>query len=552
MYFEHHRGTYTTQAAHKRNMREGEERVLNAEKYSSLSWLYGGVYPSDGLTESWKKVLFNEFHDLAAGSGIGVIYRDAQRDFDQVRWSTDEASGRALRSLEGRIDTRGAGVPVVVWNPLGWDRGGIVPVEVQMPEAVSGGVSVLDGAGHAIPSQVVGEDVSTHTYSLLVDVAKVPSMGYTVLHVVGGRREFASDVRVSGLTIENAHLRVTVDRQSGCIVSLYDKQAGYESLAAGSCGNQLQAFVDKPQNDDAWNIDPGTLDHYTALTAADRVEVVESGPLRAVIRVSRSWQSSKFVQQIVLYAGSDQVEVENDIDWHETHVLLKAAFTLSASSRMATYEIPYGTIDRPTTRNNSWEQAKFEVPALRWADLGDGRHGFSLINESKYGYDCQGNVLRLSLLRSPVWPDPEADRGHHHFSYALYPHGGDWKSALTMRHGWEYNYRLQARAGMAHAGQLPAEHSFLRVEPANLVATALKKAEDGDGLILRFYEWAGTRTEARIEVPPGATAAYATNLMEKTDTDAQQKGLVQRRENTVTYKVDPFSINTIRIDYPKN
>jgi alpha-mannosidase len=357
---------------------------------------------------------------------------------------------------------------------------------------------------------------------------------------------------VSGLTIENAHLLVTVDPRSGCMMSLYDKQAGYESLAAGSCGNQLQAFVDKPQNDDAWNIDPGTLDHYTALTAADSVEVMERGPLRAVIRVSRSWQSSKFVQQIVLYAGSDQVEVENDIDWHETHVLLKAAFTLSASSRMATYEIPYGTIDRPTTRNNSWEQAKFEVPALRWADLGDGGHGFSLINESKYGYDCQGNVLRLSLLRSPVWPDPEADRGHHHFSYALYPHGGDWKSALTMRHGWEYNYRLQARAGMAHAGQLPAEHSFLRVEPANLVATALKKAEDGDGLILRFYEWAGTRTEARIEVPPGATAAYATNLMETTDTDAGQKGLVQRRENTVTYKVDPFSINTIRIDYPKH
>jgi len=165
--------------------------------------------------------------------------------------------------------------------------------------------------------------------------------------------------------------------------------------------------------------------------------------LRAVIRVSRAWQNSKFVQDITLYAGADQVDVVNDIDWQETHVLLKAAFPLAATSGQATYEIPFGSIERSTTRNNSWEKAQFEVPAQRWADLGDGQHGFSLINESKFGYDDQGNVLRLTLLRSPIWPDPEADRGHHHFRYALYPHAGDWKQALTLRHGYEYNYHCK-------------------------------------------------------------------------------------------------------------
>ena len=174
------------------------------------------------------------------------------------------------------------------------------------------------------------------------------------------------------------------------------------------------------------------------------MQLIEKGPLRGVIRVSRTWHNSKFVQDITLYANSDQVDVVNDIDWHETHILLKTAFPLAASSNMATYEIPYGTIERPTTRNNSWEQAKFEVSALRWADLGNGTNGFSLINESKYGYDCKGNLLRLTLLRSPVEPDPNADRGHHHFTYSLYPHGGDWKTALTVRHGYEYNYRLRA------------------------------------------------------------------------------------------------------------
>ena len=247
-----------------------------------------------------------------------------------------------------------------------------------------------------------------------------------------------------------------MDGQTGCMTSLYDKKTKFETLAPGACGNQLQTFQDLPKEYDAWNIDPGTLDHFTPITNADSVELIEKGPLRAVIRVTRTWQNSKFVQDITLDAGADQVDVANDIDWHETHVLLKAAFPLAATSDKATYEIPYGSIQRPTTRNNSWEKAQFEVPALRWADLGDGQHGFSLLNESKYGYDGKDNVLRISLLRSPTWPDPEADRGRHHFSYALYPHGGDWKQALTVRHGYEYNYKLQAMQVEAHTGSLPA------------------------------------------------------------------------------------------------
>jgi alpha-mannosidase len=545
LYFEHHRGTYTTQAQQKRNMRESEEWLLNAEKYSSLGWLYSRPYPGVELTEAWKKALFNDFHDVAAGSSLGIIYKDAQRDYDQVRWATEEASSQALEAIDARIDTRGTGVPILVWNPLGWSRSGVASVEVQMPQASESGISVIDAQGKPVVLQVLAKDNATGTYTLLVESLSVPSMGYTVLHAVAGERAFASDLRASGMTLENTFLKVTVDPRSGCITSLYDKKAQFETLAAAGCGNQLQAFQDIPRTDDAWNIDPGTLDHFTPLTLADSVQLIETGPLRAVIRVSRQWQSSKFVQDITLYANSDHVEVANDIDWHETHVLLKAAFPLAASSNKATYEIPYGTIERPTTRNNSWEQAKFEVPALRWADLGDDKHGFSLINESKYGYDCRGNVLRLSLLRSAIWPDPNADKGRHQFSYALYPHGGDWKAALTVRHGYEYNYKLQAMQVESHGGRLPASHSFVQVEPENLVLTALKKAEDGDGLILRFYEWAGKKTDAQIEVPAGATSATSTNLMEKPEGPALQI----TESNRISVPVTPYSINTIRIDY---
>jgi alpha-mannosidase len=546
MYFEYHRGVMTTQANHKRNMRESEEWALNAEKYASFAWLDGDSYPNGELTNAWKKITFNDFHDLAAGSGIGIIYKEAQDDFDQVRRATNEISAKALHTLAAGVNTRGAGeVPVLVFNPLAWQRSGVVPVDVQLPAASANGVSVVDARGHILPSAVLSSDSKTNSYKLLVDVKDVPSMGYEMLHVTAGTKPFASDLKASGTTLENAALRVAVDPATGCITSLFDKKANFESLAKGACGNQLQSFKDTPTKYDAWNIDPGTLDHMTPIEKVDSVTLVEKGPMRAVIRVSRTWQSSKFVQDITLYAGADQVEVVNDIDWHETHVLLKAAFPLAASGPMATYEIPYGNIERPTTRNNTWEQARFEVPAMRWADLGDSQHGFSLINESKYGYDAKDNVLRLSLLRSPTWPDPDADRGHHHFSYALYPHAGTWKQALTERAGYDFNYKLRAMQVESHTGSLPAEHSYVSVAPENVVLTAVKKAEDDNGLIFRVFEWAGRQSDVTFTVPAGATAATETNLMEKTVGSP-----LSLSGDKVTIPIHPYEILSLRVDYP--
>ena len=546
LYFEHHRGTYTTQANHKRNLRESEEWMLHAETYSSLAWLAGQPYPTSKLNDAWKKVLFNQFHDLAAGSGIGVIYKDAQQDYDQVRWATDGASAAALQNIQARIDTGASGsTPLLVFNTLGWERSGLVEVNVQMPEKAKDGVAVLDDRNRVIPSRVLSSNTQTNTYRLLLRVPDIPSVGYIVLHVMPAARPFTSDLKVTGFTLENAKLRLSVDPHTGCLTSLYDKQSNFETLAPGACGNQLQAFKDTPSGDDAWNIDPGTLDHVIPLLLADSVKVLETSPLRAVIRVSRTWQSSTFVQDITLYAGSDQVDILNNFDWHETHVLLKAAFPLAASSNHATYEIPFGTINRPTSRDNSWEQAKFEVPALRWADLGDPQHGVSLLNQSKYGYDCQANVLRITLLRSPVSPDPLADRGHHTFSYALYPHQGDWQTALTVRHGYEYNDHLWAMQVPPHTGSLPREHSFIRLNRNNVILTAVKKAEDGDGLVLRLYEWAGRNGNVEIQLPPGATSATLINLMEK----PEGPPLPLLSGDRVTVPVHAYEIVSLRVDY---
>jgi alpha-mannosidase len=548
LYLEHHRGTYTTQAKQKANMRHSEEWLEDAEKYASIAWLGGLNYPGSQLTEAWKKAVFNDFHDSAAGSGIAQIYRDAQQDYDTVHWTANDATRNALKDLDSHIDTSAhAGVPIVVWNQLNWDRTDTITASVQMPRPEPNGIAVVDAGGKPVLMQVLGKDDATNTYQLLLQAQDVPSVGYTVLYVVAGQRKVASDLELHGTTMENSLLRVVLDAKTGCITSLYQKTTGVESIASGQCGNLLQTFVDNSPVEDAWNIDKDFEKYTTNLTMLDSMKVVEQGPLRDVIRITRSWSKSKFVQDIVLEAGSPRVDVVNNIDWHESHVMLKAAFPLAHTSEEATYEIPYGSIDRPTTRNNKVEDSKFEVPALRWADLGDGKNGFSLLNDSKYGYDAKGNVLRLTLLRSTFYPDPDADRGHQEFTYSLYPHAGTWKAADTVLRGHELNYKLYAEQVMQHAGELPPTHSFVRIQPENLVLSAMKKSEDGDSLILRFYEWAGQPTQALITLPAGATSAAETNLMEQ-DVDGANATL-PISNNKVQLKVGPYSINTVRIGY---
>jgi len=194
-------------------MRESEEEMLNAEKYSSLAWLSGAAYPATQLTEAWKKVLFNQFHDLAAGSGIGVIYRDAQEDYDMVRWASAEATSNALKTLAHEVSTtsaNGGGVPVLVFNPLAWERTDLVTADVQMPGAEKNGISVLDEHGKPLLFQALSADAETRTYHLLIQAKDVPSLGYEVLHVMPGPNDARTDLHASGLTLENALLRVTL------------------------------------------------------------------------------------------------------------------------------------------------------------------------------------------------------------------------------------------------------------------------------------------------------------------------------------------------------
>jgi alpha-mannosidase len=553
LYFEYHRGIMTTQAKHKAGMRRSEAETLDAEELASLAWLDGDKYPNDVLTDNWKKITFNQFHDLAAGSGIAVIYRDAADDYAQVFNNDHNIDEASLKTIASNVDTSSKlGTPVMVFNTMAWPRSEVVQFDIQLADA-STGIIVLDSEGQRIPAQTEPTAGQPGQFKIMALVPNIPALGYTVLHVAPagktapGNPELKAEGSAASFMLSNAHLKVTVDRKTGCITSL--KEGSAEYFAPQSCGNQLQTYKDTPKQYDAWNVDPGTFDvPSTPIDEVDSVTILTDSPLRKTIQIKRTWQSSHFTQDISLDAGADFVRVSNDIDWHETHVLLKAAFPLAASGPKATYEIPYGAIERPTTHNNSWEKAQFEVPAQRWADLGYEKQGVSILNDSKYGYDALGNVLRLTLLRSPTWPDPDADRGPQHFVYEIYPHTGTWQKAETVHRGYELNTPLTAQQVFAHTGTLPATHSFASVAEPNVILSAVKKAEDTNALIFRVYESAGQGTDVHLKIPPGATYAIETNLMETPIPNAPHLATIR---DTITLPIKPWEIRTLEVIYPQ-
>ncbi len=546
LYFQYHRGVMTTQSETKKRIRQSEELLMNAEKFSSLAMLDGQNYPQEELNNDWKKVLFDQFHDIMPGSGIAINYVDAARDQAVVGLSGHKILLSSLETLTARINTEGQGVPMVLFNSLSWDRTDVAEAEAQFPSALApqGNVEVRDAAGAVLPSSVISRDDATHSVKVRFVAKSVPAMGYKVFHLVpmARLRSATTSLKAGAEAIENEFVSLKVDPKTGCITSLVNKSDGKEALAPGACGNLLQTFVDKPKDYDAWNIDANFEDKKWDLMDAEEVKLVENTPVRAVIRVRKKFQNSTFTQDICMYPGVPRVDVNMQADWHEKHILLKVAFPVSVQSNFATYEIPYGNIQRPTTRNTPEEKAMFEVPAQRWGDLSDASHGFSLLNASKYGYDAKGNVIRLSLLRSPADPDPHADEGFHEFTYALYPHAGDWKAAETERRGFELNYPLISVSADPHQGALPASYSFVRIEPPNVILTAVKKAEDDASLVFRFFEFEGKAGEVHLHFPEAASQAAQVNLMEKQDTQLP----LQDGGKTASVSVHPYEIVTVK------
>ncbi len=529
LYLEYHRGTFTTQAKTKEANRKSEVLLTDAEKFSTISTLYGRPYENGELEKAWREVMFNQFHDILPGSGIRENYIDAAKRYKVAREIGDHELNGALSKVEARINTSSVqGQPVVVYNPLSWERTDVV--KLKLPDKSPEECAIYDPSGKEIPSQIVKKGL--YSREIIFVATGVPSLGYKVYSLRYGKpASTASGLSVDSTSIANQFYKVSVDPDSGWVRSIFDKKNGREVLTG--YGNRLQLLEDKPNAWDAWNIGLTGVEYPTKFR---KIEVVEKGPVRVVLRVYRDFRkpgdigafptdnfpTSFFKQDIILYNGVDRVDFSTDADWWETHVMLKVAFPVNVKDSLATYEIPYGSIVRATIPSNSWEKAKWEVPAERWADMSteqSGTHspefGVSLINNSKYGYDIKGSMMRLSLLRSPVWPDPTADRGEHVMKYAIYSHAGNWKEGGTVEQGYDFNYPLIATIGTRHSGNLPLSYSFFKLSPSNLVLTIAKVAENSKAWVLQWYDADGKDSKADLTLPQKPKRVVESNFLEE-------------------------------------
>ena len=529
---------YTTQAETKRNNRQMESLLTTAEKFSALAVTsgYRDYYPERDLDEAWKVVLRNQFHDILDGSSIGPVYEEVRRFYQEARGRGQRALDFSLQTISNAIDTRGAGEPLIVYNPLAWERTDIVSLPLSGPASPS--PKIVDAQGTAVTSQIQAAPEGTRAPARLVFVAShVPALGYKMFRLLrpaDAEPPTSADtgLQVSTAGLENEYLKIALDPKTGWITSLYDKAAGREMLQGPAV---LQAISDEPESMSAWELKlKETIE--TLGEKGARIEVLESGPVRAALRVRSAFRGSSFVQDIILHRGLARVDFRLSANWQERNVMIKAAFPLAWKPAAADFEIPYGSVVRPVDGT--------EVPALRWVDASDpsGRFGLTLVNDGKYGFDMKDNVLRLSFIHGPTNPDPEADRGTQEASYALIPHAGTWKEGQALRRGHEFNAPLLPRLALIHPGSLPAESGFVKAGPENVVLSALKK-ETGyyeRALIVRLYEAFGKKTDATLELP-WEVRASEVDLIER----GLNKSLGEGR--TLTIPLEPYEIKTIRL-----
>ena len=478
LYLEYHRGTYTTQARTKRGNRRCEAALHDAEFLAAAA---GGDYPRAELERLWRLLLLQQFHDILPGSSIRLVYEDAERDLAEIESGAEAISAAALERLGGGpVNTTAFPRREVVASPAG---------ELCLVEAPPYGFGRVVDAGAA--------------------------------------------VAVEGLRLENEHLRAEL-APDGTLQSLVEKATGRETLSAP--GNRLELYEDRPVAWDAWDIDPFHLETRTECPPAESYEVVASGPLRAEVAFERTvGEASRLRQTVRLDAGARRLELHTTVEWHESHRLLKVCFPLAVRAPRATYEMQFGFAERPTHFSTSRDAAMYEVPGHRFADLSEHGFGVALLTDCKYGYSCLGGELRISLLRSPKSPDPDADLGRHELAYAVLPHAGGWREGGVVAEAARFNQPLRWAPGEHTASR----ESFASVD-GGLVLDTIKRAEDSDALVLRLYEPYGARGTATLRLAVPAASARLANVLE------DEREELELEDGAIRIPFRPHQIITIK------
>jgi alpha-mannosidase len=476
LYLEYHRGVLTSQGRTKRLNRRAERDLVAAEALGSMAALLGAPSPAS-LADAWRTLMINQFHDILPGSSIGDVYARTERELAEVVDQAASASAAAMAAIAGHLGGEGEDGLLIV-NPDLSER----PVRLESGDPLPGGQPAEAGF-------------------VLASDDRVPPLG-----LVAGCPTPAGGAAATRRSLENARLWVEFD-DGGALAQVFDKRAGREVLAGR--GNQIWAYHDQPRNYDAWDLE-ADYERRGAEVVAETIEIVEQGPQRAALRITRRVAHSTIVQSVRLWANSARIDFATRFDWHDRRILLKARFPLAVRADHATFECAFGAQPRPTHANTSWDAAKFEVACHRFVDLSEPGYGAALLNDGRYGCHARGSELGLSLLRSPILPDKLADEGVQDLTYSLLPHLGGWFEGGVLAEAEDLNRPLFFRLAQAAAGA----RRLLEVGGRPTALGALKPAEDGDGLILRLYEPAGGRGTIEIAPPPGWRVAAEVNLLE--------------------------------------
>ncbi len=524
LYFEYHRGVQTSQALTKQWNRRMEGLLLAAQAAAAIA----PTAARASIETAWQMTLFNQFHDILPGSSIAGVYEDARADYRTADALAQGALTAALIALADSLDTRPpvqSAQPVFVFNPSGYVRSGIVTIVTGLANA-----KAYDARGQELPAASRGD-------SLQVFVSGVPSVGGTLVFVAAGKAAHAH-VSKPATMLETDSLRLEIDPRTGNISHLYDKRLARELIKSGAQANALLWMPDTPRDWDAWNID-AVNGPWSAIADSVHIGSIEEDRLGVYLTVERSAPGVHVRQRYVLPRHSVRVDIENSIDWHPAHKLLKAFFPLALRADSVWAEIAYGAIGRPALPTTRKDSARFELPMHRWIDASAGDYGVSLVNDAKYGYDVKADTLRLSLLRAPKWPDPAADMGTHAFRYSIVPHRGTWASGATMAAADELNRPLRAVAVRPHAG-VARTLSALRVEGRGIELSAVKRAEDSDNLVVRVVEMAG-------ETGTGAIVLSKAAEWRETDLIERPRGTWQKSDGRIEITMRPWQVKTIEI-----
>lgn len=517
LYFEYHRGTYTSMARNKRSNRKAELHMMDLELLSVLAQ-DRLPYPAQEMDGMWKTILLNQFHDILPGSSIHEVYEVTKREYEALERQISALRGERLAALAAPSDA------VTVFNTKGFASDEAVCLG-QLDAA-----ALVDADGARYPVQQTAEGAVAFLPAL-------PAKGWRAYSVSNQPEPCAAPFALADdHHLETHYYTVELD-ENGLLSRLYDKENRREVLRPGQRGNLMRMYEDKPIYYDNWDIDIYYTEKYWDVTELTSLRWTDVGAVSATLELERCVSSSLIRQKIRFYANSRRIDFETYVDWHEHQHLLKVHFPVDVHTDEATFEIQFGNLKRKVHTNTSWDVARFESCGQKWMDLSEGHYGVSLLNDCKYGHSVKDGCIGLTLIKSGIEPNPTTDQEEHFFTYALYPHAEGWQQAGTVREA----YRLNQPALSVRGGQAGTEYSLASVQPANVILETVKQAEDGNGVIVRLYETENARTEACLTWNRPIASVEECNCIEEKQADAAFE------RARIPFVIKPYEIKTFRI-----